>query len=89
MNDDSSDIEMKGETNYDDSDVDENDKYEDDDIFNNNKTEYKKVPAFPVIPCPTNDNAKNYEYLFFNLVMLKSVKRIRLTFNLGSILRNY
>jgi hypothetical protein len=65
MDDDSSDIEMVGETNYDDSDVDDNDKYGDDDIFSDNNKEYKRAPAFPVIPCPTNDNAKNYEYYYY------------------------
>jgi hypothetical protein len=59
--DDSSDLEMIEETNYDDSDVDENEKFGEYDIFNDFNLEYKKASAFPVIQCQTNDNAKNYE----------------------------
>ena len=66
MDDDSSDFEMIADTHYDDSDVDEKDNYGDDDIFNDNNAEYKKASAFPIVPCPTNDNAKNYEYFLIN-----------------------
>jgi hypothetical protein len=66
MDDSGSDLDIIAETNYDDSDVDENDKFGEEDIFNDKNLEYKKASAFPVIPCPTNDNAKNYEYIILN-----------------------